>query len=301
MMGKSANAAAMEAPAVGGRKKGLWREAWIRMRRNRSSIVGMAIMAIIILLALFANVIADYDEVVIKVNMLERLQGPSLAHIFGTDELGRDLFARIIHGARISLTIGFVSEMVALLLGLFLGAVSGYYGNRIDNVIMRCVDVFMAIPSLLLSIAMVTAFGNGIPVLILAVAVGSVPNLSRVVRAQVMSVKGQEYVEAARALGASNFVIITKYIIPNIMSPIIIQVALDVAGAIMTISSLSYLGLGVSPPAPEWGSILSSGQTHIRDVWHITVFPGLMIIITIIALNMIGDGLRDALDPKMKR
>ena len=300
-MAKGTNTAAITAPAAGDRKKGLWREAWIRMRRNRSSIVGMIIMAVIILLALFANVIADYDEVVIKVNMLERLQGPSLAHIFGTDELGRDLFARIIHGARISLSIGFVSELVALATGLFLGAVSGYYGNKVDNVIMRCMDVFMAIPSLLLSIAMVTAFGNGMPVLILAVAVSSVPNLSRVVRAQVMSVKGQEYVEAARALGASNFVVITKYIIPNIMSPIIVQVALDIAGAIMTISSLSYLGLGVSPPAPEWGSILSSGQTYIRDVWHITVFPGLMIIITIIALNMIGDGLRDALDPKMKR
>lgn len=283
------------------RKKGLWREAWIRMRRNRASILGMVILGVIVLLAIFADVIADYDGVVTKVDMTLRLAPPSLAHIFGCDELGRDLFARIIHGARISLTIGFVSEVVALTLGMFLGAASGYFGGRVDNVIMRCMDVFMAIPSLLLSIAMVTAFGNGTPVLILAVAVGSVPSLSRVVRAQVMSIKGQEYVEAARALGASNFTIITRYIIPNIMSPIIVQVALDIAGAIMTISSLSYLGLGVSAPTPEWGSILSAGQTHIRDVWHITVFPGLMIVITVIALNMIGDGLRDALDPKMKR
>ena len=283
------------------RKKGLWREAWIRMRRNRASILGMVILGGIVLRAIFADGIADYDGVVTKVDMTLRLAPPSLAHIFGCDELGRDLFARIIHGARISLTIGFVSEVVALTLGMFLGAASGYFGGRVDNVIMRCMDVFMAIPSLLLSIAMVTAFGNGTPVLILAVAVGSVPSLSRVVRAQVMSIKGQEYVEAARALGASNFTIITRYIIPNIMSPIIVQVALDIAGAIMTISSLSYLGLGVSAPTPEWGSILSAGQTYIRDVWHITVFPGLMIVITVIALNMIGDGLRDALDPKMKR
>lgn len=287
--------------AGGSRKKGLWREAWIRMRRNKASIVGMVIMGTIILLAIFADVIANYNDVAIKVNMAIRLQGPSLQHIFGTDELGRDLFARIIHGARISLSIGFVSELVALALGMLLGAVSGYYGGKVDNLIMRAMDIFMAIPSLLLSIAMVTAFGNGIPVLIMAVAVGSVPSLSRVVRAQVMSVKGQEYVEAARALGASNATIITKYIIPNIMSPIIVQVALDIAGAIMTISGLSYLGLGVGSPAPEWGAILSAGQKFIRDVWHITIFPGLMIVITVIALNMIGDGLRDALDPKMKR
>lgn len=284
-----------------GRKKGLWREAWLRMRRNRSSLVGMGILGLIILLAIFADVIADYDDVATKVNMAIRLQPPSLDHIFGTDELGRDLFARIIHGARISLSIGFVSEGAALILGMIFGAVSGFYGGRIDNVIMRCVDVLMAIPSLLLSIAMVTAFGNGTGVLIMAVAVGTIPSLSRVVRAQVMSVKGQEYVEAAKALGANDFVVITKYIIPNIMSPVIVQVALDIAGAIMTVSSLSYLGLGVSPPAPEWGSILSAGQTYIRDVWHLTVFPGMMIILTVISLNMIGDGLRDALDPKMKR
>lgn len=287
--------------AGGSRKKGLWREAWIRMRRNKASIVGMVIMGTIVLLAIFADVIANYDQVAIKINMAVSLQGPSLQHIFGTDELGRDLFARIIHGARISLSIGFISELVALALGMLLGAVSGYYGGKVDNLIMRAMDIFMAIPSLLLSIAMVTAFGNGIPVLIMAVAVGSVPSLSRVVRAQVMSVKGQEYVEAARALGASNATIIIKYIIPNIMSPIIVQVALDIAGAIMTISGLSYLGLGVGSPAPEWGAILSAGQKYIRDVWHITVFPGLMIVITVIALNMIGDGLRDALDPKMKR
>jgi peptide/nickel transport system permease protein len=284
-----------------GRKKGLWREAWIRMRRNRASVVGMVIIGLIVFFAVFAGFFADYETVVIKIDMTNRLAGPSLRHIFGTDELGRDLFARIIYGARISLSIGFLAEVFALILGLVIGAVCGYYGGRLDNLIMRFVDILMAIPSLLLSIAMVTAFGTSNIILISAIAISSVPGLSRVVRAQVMSVKEQEYVEAARALGANDLVILIRYVIPNIMSPIIVQVALDVAGCIMTVSSLSYLGLGVPPPAPEWGSILSTGQNYIRDAWNITVFPGLMIIITVIALNLVGDGLRDALDPKMKR
>lgn len=283
------------------RKKGLWREAWIRMRRNRSSIVGMILFGTIVLLAIFADVIADYNTTVVKIDMLNRLAPPSWQHIFGTDELGRDLFARIIHGARISLSIGFLAEFVTLVFGLLFGSISGYYGGKVDNVIMRFMDIFMAIPSLLLSIAMVTAFGTSTLILVVAIAVAGVPSLSRVVRAQVMRAKEQEYVEAARALGANDFVIVMKYIMPNIMSPIIVQVALDIAGCILTVSSLSYLGLGVPPPAPEWGAILSSGQTYIRDAWNITVFPGLMIIITVISLNLIGDGLRDALDPKMKR
>lgn len=250
------------APLQAGRKKGLWQEAWIRMRRNKTSIIGMTLLAIIVLLAVFADVIADYESTVIKVDMANRLAPPSVLHIFGTDELGRDLFARIIHGARISLSIGFLAELAALILGMFFGSVSGFYGGRVDNVIMRFMDIFMAIPSLLLAIAMVTAFGNGTAVLIVAIAVTTAPSLSRVVRAQVMSIKGQEYVEAARALGASDVTIITKYIIPNIMSPIIVQVALDVAGCIMTVSALSYLGLGVSPPAPEWGAIDLSCHDH---------------------------------------
>lgn len=283
------------------RKKGLWREAWIRMRRNRSSIIGMVLLGIIILLAVFADVIAPYGQTVTKIDMLHRLAPPSAGHLFGTDELGRDLFARIIHGARISLSIGILAEMVTFLLGMVFGAISGYYGGKLDNVIMRFMDIFMAIPSLLLSIAMVTAFGTSTFILVMAIAIAGVPSLSRVVRAQVMSTKEQEYVEAARALGANDLVIILRYIVPNIMSPIIVQVALDIAGCILTVSSLSYLGLGVPPPAPEWGAILSTGQNYIRDAWNITVFPGLMIIMTVISLNLVGDGLRDALDPKMKR
>ncbi|MDR1599502.1 MAG: ABC transporter permease [Oscillospiraceae bacterium] len=288
------------APALN-RKQGLWREAWLRMRRNTSAIVGMALLAAIILLAVFANVIADYDTVAIKIDVANRLKPPSRSHLFGTDELGRDLFARIIHGARISLSIGFLAEMATLALGMALGSVSGFYGGRIDNVVMRFMDVFMAIPSLLLAIAMVTAFGTGTPILVLAIAVSGAPSMSRIVRAQVMSAREQEYVEAARALGAGDMTVVLRYILPNTMSPIIVQASLDMAGCILTVSSLSYLGLGVPPPAPEWGAILSAGQSYIRDAWNITVFPGLMIVITVIALNMVGDGLRDALDPKLKR
>jgi peptide/nickel transport system permease protein len=292
---------ALPAPTVLNRKQGLWRESWLRMRRNTSAIVGMVLLAAIILLAVFANVIADYDTVAIKIDVINRLKPPSRAHLFGTDELGRDLFARIIHGARISLSIGFLAEMATLALGMALGSVSGFYGGRVDNVIMRFMDIFMAIPSLLLAIAMVTAFGTSTFILVLAIAVSGAPSMSRIVRAQVMSAREQEYVEAARALGAGDLTVVLRYILPNTMSPIIVQASLDMAGCILTVSSLSYLGLGVPPPAPEWGAILSAGQSYIRDAWNITVFPGLMIVVTVIALNLVGDGLRDALDPKLKR
>ncbi len=282
-------------------KRSQLREIVIRMRRNRLAMIGLAIVIVLVLAALFADVIADYDTVVIKQNVAIRLQGPSAAHWFGTDEFGRDIFARIVHGARISLMVGIVAVSIALALGGTLGAIAGYFGGAVDNIIMRMMDIFLSIPILLLAIMIVSALGSSMLNLMIAIGISSMPTFARVTRASVLSVKDQDYIEAARAIGATNRKIILRHILPNCLAPIIVQATLRVATAILSTASLSFIGLGIQPPAPEWGAMLSSGRSYIRDAPHIVVIPGLVIMITILALNLLGDGLRDALDPKMKR
>ena len=282
-------------------KRSQLREIVIRMRRNRPAMIGLAIVIVLVLAALFADVIADYDTVVIKQNVAIRLQGPSAAHWFGTDEFGRDIFARIVHGARISLMVGIVAVSIALALGGTLGAIAGYFGGAVDNIIMRMMDIFLSIPILLLAIMIVSALGSSMLNLMIAIGISSMPTFARVTRASVLSVKDQDYIEAARAIGATNRKIILRHILPNCLAPIIVQATLRVATAILSTASLSFIGLGIQPPAPEWGAMLSSGRSYIRDAPHIVVIPGLVIMITILALNLLGDGLRDALDPKMKR
>lgn len=276
-------------------------EIWQRLRRNKMAMLGLAVIIGLVLCAIFADVLFDYDTIVIKQNIGERLQGPSSAHWFGTDEFGRDILARLVHGSRVSLVVGIVSVSIALLIGGTLGAVAGFYGGKIDMVIMRVMDVFLAVPSILLSMTIVAALGTNLFYVMLAIGISSVPNYARIVRAAVMGVKDQEFVEASRAMGASNATIIFKEVIPNCLAPIIVQVTLSVAGAILSTASLSFIGLGVQPPSPEWGAMLSSGRQYMRDAIHLTLFPGLAIIITILALNLLGDGLRDALDPRLKQ
>ena len=230
-----------------------------------------------------------------------RLKPPSAEHLLGTDELGRDIFARLVHGARISLLVGVVAVAIALATGGTLGAIAGYFGGVVDNVIMRVMDVFLSIPILLLAIMIVAALGSSMTNLMIAIGLASMPTFARVVRASVLSVKDQEFVEAARAIGATNGHIILRHILPNCLSPIIVQATLRVATAILSTASLSFIGLGIKPPAPEWGAMLASGRSAIRDAPHVVVIPGLVIMITILALNLLGDGLRDALDPKLKR
>lgn len=276
-------------------------EIWQRLRRNKMAMLGLAVIILLVLCAVFADVLFDYDTIVIKQNIGERLQGPSSAHWFGTDEFGRDILARLVHGSRVSLVVGIVSVSIALLIGGILGALAGFYGGKIDMVIMRVMDVFLAVPSILLSMTIVAALGTNLFYVMLAIGISSVPNYARIVRAAVMSVKDQEFVEASRAMGASNATIIFKEVIPNCLAPIIVQVTLSVAGAILSTASLSFIGLGVQPPSPEWGAMLSSGRQYMRDALHLTLFPGLAIIITILALNLLGDGLRDALDPRLKQ
>lgn len=283
------------------KKRSMAMEVCQRLARNKMAMLGLAILVVLVLCAVFADVIADYETKVVAQNIANRLKGPSAEHWFGTDEFGRDIFARIIHGSRVSLVVGLISVSVSLILGGILGAFAGFYGGRIDNVIMRVMDIFLAVPSILLAMTIVAALGSSLVNVMLAIGVSGIPTYARIVRAAVMSVKDQEFVEASRAIGATNVTTIFREIIPNCLAPIIVQATLSVAGAILSTASLSFIGLGVQPPDPEWGAMLSSGRDFLRDAVHLTLFPGLAIVVTILALNLLGDGLRDALDPRLKQ
>lgn len=283
------------------KKRSQWREVWRMLKKNKMALLGLGILVILVLLALFADVIADYDTVVIKQNLANRLKGPSAEHWLGTDEFGRDIFARLIHGARVSLKVGIIAVGISIVLGGILGALAGFYGGKIDNIIMRVMDVFLAVPSILLAIAIVSALGPSIFNLMVAISISSVPSYARIVRASVLSIRDQEFVEAARAIGANNARIIFRHIIPNSLAPVIVQGTLGVASAILSTAGLSFIGLGIQPPAPEWGSMLSGGRQYLRYAWWVTTFPGVAIMITILSLNLLGDGLRDALDPRLKQ
>lgn len=283
-----------------GKKRSQWGEVWRRLKRNKMALLGLGIIVGIIGIALFADIIANYDNVVIKQNLADRLQPPSAKYILGTDEFGRDIFARLIHGARVSLKVGVVAVSFSIAIGGTLGAFAGFYGGKLDNVIMRIMDIFLAVPSILLAIAIVSALGPNLFNLMIAISISSIPSYARIVRASVLSIRDQEYIEAAKAIGASDMRIIFRHIIPNSLAPVIVQGTLGVAGAILSTAGLSFIGLGIQPPAPEWGSMLSGGRQYLRYAWWVTTFPGVAIMITILSLNLLGDGLRDALDPRLK-
>lgn len=283
------------------KKRSQWAEIWRRLKKNKMAMFGLSIITVIVLAAVFADFIADYDNVVIKQNLGDRLQGPSGKYWLGTDEFGRDIFARMVHGARVSLKVGILAVGIAVVIGGSLGSIAGYYGGKLDNVIMRIMDIFLAVPSILLAIAIVSALGPSLTNLMLAISISSVPSYARIVRSSVLTIKDQEFIEAAKAIGASDARIILRHIIPNSLAPVIVQGTLGVAGAILSTAGLSFIGMGIQPPAPEWGSMLSGGRQYLRYAWHVTTFPGLAIMITILALNLLGDGLRDALDPRLKQ
>lgn len=276
-------------------------EVWHQFRRNKGAMVGSAVVLLIVFIALFADVFLDYDTQVVGQNLADRLQWPSANHWFGTDELGRDIFFRVLYGTRFSCSVGLVAVTIGLLLGVTLGAIAGFYGGWIEELIMRSTDILSAVPNMLLAIVIVSVLGQSIWNLMLAVGITSVPEFVRITRAAVLTVRNQEYVEASKAIGLTNRKIIFKHILPNCLSPIIVQATLRVASAIISASSLSFLGLGVPAPSPEWGALLSGGRKYIRDYSYMTLFPGLAIMITVLALNMMGDGLRDSLDPKLKK
>jgi peptide/nickel transport system permease protein len=274
-------------------------EVLFRLKKSPLAMAGLLVVILLVVVALFANVLAPYSYS--KQHLTHMFEGPSKNFLLGTDEFGRDILSRLIYGARISLMVGFIAVSIALLAGGVLGAISGDYGGGVDNVIMRGMDVLLSIPQTLLAIAIAASLGPGLFNLMIAVGVSSMPQYARIVRSSVLSIRGMEFIEAAHAVGSSDMRIIFKHILPNSMAPIIVQATLGVAFAILNAAGLSFIGLGIQPPYPEWGAMLSGGRQYIRDYPHLTLYPGLAIMITILALNFLGDGLRDALDPKLKR
>ena len=277
------------------------RDIWNRFKRNRNALIGMAITIIFVFIAVFAPLLVDYDEEVIKVDVPNRLQLPGGEHPLGTDEAGRDILARLIYASRMSLAIGVMAVTCSIAAGIVLGSIAGYYGGKIETVIMRICDIFDGVPSFLLALTITAAFGASVFTLMLAIAIGGFAGQSRIIRGAVLTVKGQEYVEAAKALGAKNWQIILHHIIPNCIAVIIVQFSVKIAEGLLTASALSFLGLGVLPPDPEWGAMLAGGRAYLLDNPYLTLFPGLCIMIVILAFNMLGDGLRDSLDPRLKR
>ena len=280
------------------KKNSMFRETMYRMCQNKLAVICMVIFGAIVLAVCGAGLIAPegYDVQ----NLSQALKAPSTEHWFGTDNYGRDIFARVLYGGRITLLVAIASTAVATVLGLLLGCVAGYFGGRVDEVIMRVMDVFMAIPNMLLAIVIATTMGSGMVTTVLAVAVGSIPGFTRVVRAPILSVKSCEYIESARAIGAKSSRIIVHHIIPNILAQVIVQVTLGVANSIISVAGLSFLGLGVQPPTPEWGTMLSQARNYMMRNMYMLTCPGIAIVLSVISLNVIGDALRDALDPRLK-
>ena len=271
-----------------------------RFFRNKAALMGLIYMVVLLFAAVFADKLFDYDTIVIRNNISERLIPPCAAHWFGTDDLGRDIFARVVHGARLSLTISFSAVALALVVGGIIGLFAAYYGGFVDELLMRLTDIFIAVPTTLMCIILVAALGSSSLNLILALGLASMPTFARVVRSAVLTVRDEEYITSARALGARDSEIVTKHVLPNCMGPILVQTTLRIASAIYNTSALSFLGLGIAQPAPEWGGMLSAGRNYIRTASYISLIPGLAIMLTVLALNLMGDGIRDAIDPKLK-
>ena len=275
-------------------------EVWMRLKKNKQAMLGLIIFIAIVLLAVAAPLFIDYDAQVVAQDIGNKLSAPSREHPLGTDGYGRDVLARLIYGARISITIGVVTAFCALLTGGLIGAVAGFYKGKIDNILMRIMDVFLSLPSTLLAIAVIAALGSSIINLMIAVAVSYVPIYARVIRSSVLSIRNKEFIESARAIGTSDFRIIYKHIIPNAIGPVIVQATLGVGEIIIAAAGFSFLGLGIEPPLPEWGKMLSEGREVIRSMPSQVIYPGLCILITVLSLNLLGDGLRDALDLRLK-
>ena len=275
-----------------------WQEVQYAIRKDKRAMIGLTFITLLFLIALFADFIAPYG--MREQNLQNVLQSPSWQHWLGTDDLGRDVLSRIIYGTRTSLTIGVSSVSIALAIGGFLGLISGYFKGMIDIVIMRFSDILLSIPSILLAIAIVASFGSGMFNMIVAIAIGNIAIFARIIRSSVMTLTERQFIEASHALGSSHFRILSKHILPNVLSPIIVQSSLGIAFAILSAAGLGFIGLGLEASVAEWGLMLSNGRTYIRTQTYLTVYPGLAIMTTILAFNMLGDGIRDAFDPKMR-
>lgn len=297
----TATAAAETTAAKKPRKKSQGREIWHRFKKNKTAMGALVILCAIILATCCADLVWDYQADACDINVSQRLQHPSKEHWLGTDELGRDMLCRLVYGARASLTVGILATTFALLIGGTLGSIGGYYGGRLDSVIMRCTDVLLAIPGLLLCIAIMNAFDNTVFFISLSLGISYISKFTRIVRSSILSVRDQEYVEAARAIGAKDHTIILKHVLMNCMAPIFVQYALAIGSRILSVSTLSYIGMGIEAPTPDWGNMLSGARAFIRGNTYLVMGPGVALLLTISSFNLIGDGLRDAMDPRLKK
>lgn len=282
------------------KERGFFGEVWRNYKRSFGAMLGLVIIGVMLLITIVGAFYYSYDDITKQV-ITDRMKEPSAEHWFGTDEFGRDIFARIVYGARYSLSIGFAAVMFSALVGITLGALAGYYGGLVETIIMRLTDVFMAIPAILFGICLVSAFGQSLFILTMAVSISSIPSVVRITRASVMTVSKMEYIESARAAGANDFIIIFRHVLVNAMAPIIVQSTLLLGGSIVAIAGLSFIGLGIEAPLPEWGSMLSSSRGYIRKKPYMALYPGLAIMIAVMGFNLIGDGIRDSMDPKLKK
>lgn len=276
-----------------------WKSFWRYYGKSKLAVAALVMLAVIVLLAIFAKQIAPYPFDAQDASI--PFQPPGSAHLMGTDNFGRDIFSRVLFGAQISLKIGFISVLFAMVAGVVIGSFAGYYQGKFDAIIMRVMDTILSIPQLILAIALSAALGNGMRNLILAVCLSAIPRYARIVRSTVIHIKENEYIEAARLTGSSHLQIIFSEILPNCFAPIIVEATIGVGTSILSAASLSFIGMGIMPPNPEWGQMLSEGRAYIRDYPYMTLFPGLAIAVTILLLNVVGDGLRDAFDPKFRR
>jgi peptide/nickel transport system permease protein len=301
MSAGTAISAPESAPALSGRARpqGEWGIVWTQLRRNRAAMIGAAVIALEILIAIFAPVVAPYGP--FDADPRAALKPPSAAHWFGTDDNGRDLFSRVIYGTRISLRVGLIAVAIGGSVGIVLGIVAGYRGGWIDNGVMRAMDLLLAFPGILLALGIIAILGPGLSNVMIAVGISAIPSYTRLARASTLALRDRDFVTGARAIGCGDGRIMRRYILPNVLPPLIVLTTLGVAGAILTAAGLSFIGLGAVPPTPEWGAILTLGRKYINQAWWYTTFPGLAIAVTVLGINMLGDALRDALDPRLRR
>ncbi len=276
-----------------------WKEIWEIALRNKLTLTGFAIVALVVLVGLLAPVLAPYDPN--EINIPARLQAPGAEHLFGTDEMGRDILSRVMYGARISIAVGVIIVAVSAAIGIVLGSLSGYFGGRADQAVLAVTDMILAFPSMVLALALTAAMGPGLLNTMLAVIIVRIPMYTRLMRGQVLVAKEQQYVRAARTFGEKPFWIVVRHIVPNCLTPLMVQMTLGIGDAILIASSMSFIGLGAQPPTPEWGAMISTARIYAIDQWWYAAFPGLSILITIMGFNLIGDGIRDILDPRSRK
>lgn len=279
-------------------KPGSLRYVWKRIRKNPGALWGLIFVIVLFILSFLSPYICkyDYQEIIMK----SRFAFPSAEHLLGCDEVGRDILSRILYGAKYTLSIGILSTAFSGIAGVLLGAVAGYFGGSTDTLIMRCLDVFQAFPNILLAIAISAVLGSGFDKVIYAIGISGIPNFARMMRANILTVRNQEFIEAATSINCSTFRIIAHHVVPNAISPLIVQVAMGIASSALAASGLSFLGFGVQAPTPEWGAMLASARGYMRDYPHLVIIPGLFIMLTVLSFNLVDDAIRDALDPKLR-